>query len=228
MNDSLGDRMKEQYEDRTRYSLPRRTYTILRLDGRAFHTYCRFLVKPFDTQFMDDINEVAIRLCQQVQGARFAYTQSDEISLLLTDFDTIASEAWFGGNIQKIVSVGASIATARFNSLRTSEATFDARVFTIPDPVEVENYFIWRQLDATRNSVQAVAQSLYSHKELHGKNSANLQDMIIAKSQNWNNYPIPCKRGTVICYRETQWVVESPPIFTQDRVYLQSMIPRYS
>lgn len=225
MGDSLGDRMKSQYENRTRFSLPRRTYTIIRLDGRAFHSFCRNLERPFDYQFMRDMDATAVHLCEQLQGSAYAYVQSDEISILLTDFAKITTDAWFDGNVQKMVSVGASIATAYFNSLRLSMATFDARVFTIPDAIEVSNYFVWRQQDASRNSVQMVAQSLYSHKELHGKNVNEQQDLIHLKGMNWNDYPVRAKRGGFVCYRDQRWTVEDPPIFTQDLAYLGSLTP---
>ena len=132
-----------------------------------------------------------------------AYTQSDEISLLLTDFETITTEAWFDGQVQKMVSVAASIATAKFNNVMhrlhivplDKLAFFDARAFTIPDSIEVENYFIWRQKDAMRNSLQMHAQSLYSHKELNGKSQANMHEMIHDKGENWNDLQEGFKRG---------------------------------
>ena len=115
MQDDLGNRMKGQYEDRTRYSLPRRTYTIIRLDGKAFHTFTRNMKRPYDENLMKIMDETAKFLCEEIQGAQFAYTQSDEISLLLTDFEKITTDAWFDGNIQKMVSVAASLATQEFN-----------------------------------------------------------------------------------------------------------------
>src|SRR5690348_14094376 len=118
MRDDLGDRMKNSYENRTRYSLPRRTYTIIRIDGKAFHTYTKNLQKPFDAGLYEDIDKAIIEIMPQIQGADFAYTQSDEISILLTDFATTQTNAWFDGNIQKIVSVASSIMTAEFNKQR--------------------------------------------------------------------------------------------------------------
>src|SRR5512137_2136173 len=118
MQDALGDRMKGQYEDRTRYSLPRRTFTIIRLDGKAFHTYTRGLKKPFDGDLFADIDTAIINMLPEIQGAVFAYTQSDEISVLLTDFATTQTDAWFDGNLQKMCSVAASIMTAQFNAAR--------------------------------------------------------------------------------------------------------------
>jgi tRNA(His) guanylyltransferase len=205
MHDALGQRMKEQYEERTRYMLPRRTYTIIRVDGKAFHTFTAGLQKPFDKHLMEVMDKTAVALCNAIQGAIFAYTQSDEISILLTDFATLQTNAWFDGNVQKIASVSAGIATAAFNYHNQTQVAsvknlpvFDARVFTIPDPIEVENYFIWRQADATRNSIQAAAQALYSQKELHGKNTNELQEMMFQKGINWDEYSAGEKRGRLI------------------------------
>lgn len=198
--DSLGERMKVYYEDRTRFFLPRRTYTIIRLDGKSFHTYTRDLSRPYDGQLMLDMISTMQFLCENIQGVCFAYTQSDEISLLLVDFATIKTDAWFDGNVQKMASVSASIATAKFNELRPGKlAFFDSRVFTIPDSVEVMNYFIWRQKDATRNSISTAAQAYFSSKQLINKTSNEMQDMLWTEyGVNWNDYDPRFKRGTVI------------------------------
>ena len=248
-NDQLGKRMKEQYENRTRYMLPRRTYTIIRLDGKAFHTFTRGMKRPYDPDLMRIMNETSIFLCENIQGAKMAYTQSDEISILLTDFEKTTTDAWFDGNIQKIVSVSASMATAEFNNIflqdilqtsdgdpafvlrQTTMAFFDARVFIIPDPVEVENYFIWRQKDAVRNSVAMTAQSLYSHEELDGKSSNDQQEMIFQKGHNWNDMPEGFKRGRTI-YKSTcldpeeygNWEIETPD-FLKERETLRALVP---
>lgn len=235
-SDSLGDRMKSQYEDRTRYFLPRRTYTIVRVDGKAFHTYTRGCKKPFDEELMTSMDQATKFLCEEIQGAQYGYVQSDEISILMTDFNKITTSAWFDGNIQKITSVAASLATGKFNawignrfkadgSAQFETAYFDARVFTIPDPIEVANYFIWRQKDAVRNSISMVARSFYSHKELDKKSTSDMQEMIHKKGVNWNNYPIGSKRGRMLVYRNTQWEIEEPPTFTQNKAYLESLIP---
>lgn len=245
MNDQIGDRMKQQYEDRTRQSLPRRTYTLLRLDGKAFHTYTQGCQQPFDEELIKALDQTAIYLCSEMQGAVMSYLQSDEISILLQDFTNIHTNAWFDGNIQKMVSVSASLATAKFNELRVSfgkVATFDARVFTIPDPFEVENYFIWRQQDWTRNSVTAVAQTVYSHKELHNKNISERLEMLFQKGVNWNSFPAHQKRGRCVIKKmgtkvvpnvgvisAPLWVTDNEiPVFTQDRSYLRNQIPLIS
>jgi len=207
MHDSLGDRMKGYYETRTRFYLPRRTNTIIRLDGKAFHTYTRGLQKPFDVAFIGDMCCTMFHLCKEIQGAKIGYTQSDEISILLTDYGTITTDAWFDGNIQKICSVSSSIATQKFNELRPDRpALFDSRVFTIPDLSEVTNYFLWRTKDAERNSLQSLAQSLYSQKELHGKGTVQLHEMCFAKGRNWNDLYNWEKNGTVTQRVNAKWV----------------------
>ena len=226
MKDALGDRMKDAYEDRTRTYLPRRTYSIIRIDGKCFGSYTRGLERPFDMGLIQDMDDTAAYLCKNIQGAKFAFVQSDEISVLLTDFDKINTSAWFDGNIQKMASIAASMATAEFNRLRAKRiiegsvtlesdglvsvrpytndlinmkpAMFDARVFSIPSKTEVGNYFLWRQQDTTRNSISSVAQSLYSHKELTNKNMSEQQEMIFQKGQNWNDYDAKLKRGRFI------------------------------
>jgi len=276
MNDELGNRMKNFYENRTRYLLPRRTYTIIRIDGKAFHTYTRGLKQPFDAGLIEDMNETAQYLCKNIQGAKFAFVQSDEISILLTDFETIATDAWFDGNIQKIASVSASMATAKFNHLRMSRiikdstklekdglisirpiendllrmklAEFDSRLYSIPSKIEVKNYFIWRQADCVRNSIQSVAQSLYSHSELNNKNTKQMQEMIWQKGINWNNYDSTLKRGRFVIKESyekvverfeemkkyktpvetvirTRWIARGCPIFSQSPEFLDLYIP---
>lgn len=215
--DNLGKRMKEQYENRTKTYLPRRTYSIIRLDGKAFHTYTKSFNRPYDLELMDFMTNTAKKLCEEIQGVQFAYVQSDEISLLLTDFNKETTDAWFNGEVQKIVSVSASLATGFFNNfvveniLRKNKyivkakdindfkiANFDSRVFIIPDPIEVENYFIWRQKDAIRNSISMHAQSIYSHNELNGKSQADMKQMIKSSNDNWDILPEGFKLGRTI------------------------------
>jgi len=231
MKDELGTRIKEFYENRTRIKLPRKTYTILRLDGRSFSNYTRGLERPFDNGLIEDMDETACYLCKNIQGAKFGFVQSDEISILVTDFDKIGTDAWFDGNIQKMVSISASMAASKFNHLRMKRiidnsvkvidylvhitpftndimnmnlANFDARVFTIPSKTEVANMMVWRQQDTVRNSISSVAQSLYSHNELNCKTTNQMQDLIHEKGINWNDYPAKQKRGRFIEKQEIQ------------------------
>lgn len=251
MKDAIGDRMKENYEDRTRISLPRRSYTIIRIDGKAFHTYTKGLSRPFDDGLMEDMDLTAAYLCKNIMGAKFAFVQSDEISILLTDFEDIGTQAWFDNNLQKMCSVSASMATMAFNEVRLKRhgfikdfkwAEFDSRVFQIPQKVEVENYFIWRQQDTTRNSISSVAQSLYSSKQLHGISTDGMQELIFQKGINWNDYAPKYKRGRMILKEtyekepdvyminsgsttRTRWVSVEVPIFTQERNFISEKIP---
>src|SRR5580658_4331157 len=103
--DSLGDRLKSNYENRTRYSLPRRTYTVIRVDGKAFHSYTRGCVRPYDEALMSAMDAATMGLCESMQGVCLGYVQSDEISLLLADFADAKTEAWFDGCVQKIASI---------------------------------------------------------------------------------------------------------------------------
>lgn len=204
MSDStaLGDRMKA-YEQVTRFVLPRRTQTLVRVDGRAFHTFLRDADKPFDQEVIAAMGAVAEALCEEMSGAVFAYTQSDECSVLLTDFSAPGTQPWFNGVVQKMTSIAASTATAAFNSAYGRNAagrfaTFDARVFTIPDPVEVANYFLWRQRDAVRNSISMAARAHFSHRQLHKVNTDRMQELLWSQAGiNWNDYPAACKRGQV-------------------------------
>jgi tRNA(His) guanylyltransferase len=195
---ALGDRMKAA-ERVTRQILPGRCYTVLRVDGRAFHSYLRGCVRPFDEVFMQDMDAVAEALCAEISGAVMAFTQSDEISVLVTDFGSAGTQAWFGGVVAKQVSIAASLATAVLNERRPGRrALFDARVFTLADPVEVANYFVWRQRDAVRNSISMAAQAKFSHRQLHGVNTSAMQELLWSEHRiNWNEYPDGCKRGRV-------------------------------
>jgi len=264
--DPLGQRMKE-YEGVNRTFLPRRSYTLIRVDGKAFHTYTKGLVRPFDDGLVEDMNTTAIALCKNIMGAEFAYVQSDEISVLITDFKETGTQAWYGNNLQKMCSVSASIATDAFNRARlvracTSKdgdimevlgkfdlenviktALFDSRVFQVPQLVEVENYFIWRQKDAVRNSISSVAQSLYSHRELNGKSSNMQQELIFQRGINWNDYDAGLKRGRLIVKEEyevtpivegymnpaatlrTKWVAKGSLDFLKERAEFRGMIP---
>jgi len=232
MTDCMGDRMKD-YENRTRYFLPRRCYTLIRIDGKAFHTYTRHLDKPFDDGLRTDMQETTKRLCKSIQGCKMGYTQADEITLLLTDFDEMTTDAWFDGNLQKIASVTSSMASAYFNSCRVKRcgidvepAIFDSRVWTVADPWEAFNTFLWRQIDCTKNSIQMVARSLASHKECQNKNFDQLNELIFQHGKNFNDYPTDCKRGAFVYRKDDGWFIDKePPILSQDKSFFFLRVP---
>jgi tRNA(His) guanylyltransferase len=220
-NTSLGTRMKD-YEACYDMRVPARTYTIVRLDGKGFSKYTRMFEKPFDDILSNVMDVATIELCKYL-NPKFAYTQSDEISLVFTDIENIESELIFDGKVQKLCSISASKVTAAFNKIMLRllasfkytpeeliqkittgdfaeiEAVFDSRVFIIPDFREVSNYFIWRQQDCTRNSVSMAASANFSHKMLEGKSSEEKQEMLFQeKGINWNDYKVKYKRGVII------------------------------
>ena len=234
VRDDLGTRMKEFYEKPYQTKLTRRTPVAIRIDGKAFHTFTRGFQKPFDPLLMKAMQHTMKYLCENIQGCVFGYTQSDEITLILIDYQKLDSSAWFDYEVQKMCSISASMATMVFNKYfseivmqlegdvaqeyetdgdtewvtemekylkayrRSCEkgAMFDSRCFNIPKE-EVCNLVYWRQLDATRNSIQMVGQANFSHKELQGKSCNMIQDMLLTqKDINWNDYPVTCKRGS--------------------------------
>lgn len=231
---SLGDRMKG-YENITRNHLISRMPVILRLDGRAFHTFTKGFDKPYDTTFAKTMELTMKYLCENIQGCVFGYTQSDEITLVLVDYQGLSTSSWFDNNIQKMVSVAASMATLEFNrkfselTLDYSKmgATFDCRAFNVPKE-EVTNCVLFRQNDAIRNSIQALGQAHFSHKELHGKNTEDIITMVKEKTGIlWNKLPIEQQRG-MCCIKneEGHWVVDyNIPIFKgEGREYIEKLI----
>ena len=174
----------------------------IRLDGKAFHAWTSGLERPFDARLQRLFDET-IKFLIEETNATIGYTQSDEITLILYNNQAPDSEVFFNGRCAKLTSVLASMATAKYNALVPEIlpekvgrlALFDCRVWTVPSEQEAVNTLIWRELDATRNSVQMVAQSLYSHKQLHQKGIKELQEMIFAKGINWNDYSDRCKKG---------------------------------
>jgi len=224
---SLGDRMKK-YETVSKTKLLRRTPVIIRLDGKAFHTWTRQLSKvdtllkeePYSSVMHGYMAATTEFLMDNIQNAVFSYSQSDEISILLNDWKKLNTDQWFDGGIQKIASVSASMATVAFNAGSIfSPALFDSRVFNVPKE-EVVNYFIWRQQDATRNSINMLGQFHFSHKDLQGKNVSQVQDMLMAEyGKNWNDIDTWKKRG--FCVTSDHGYDPNIPIFTQARLYIE-------
>jgi tRNA(His) 5'-end guanylyltransferase len=245
---TLGNRMKE-YENCSRITLTRRMPTIIRIDGKAFHTYTKGFEKPWDLYIMESFSYAALTLFTNIQGCKFAYIQSDEISLLLTDYESLETEPWFGKGLQKMVSVSASICTAAFNEFmkdsftdkdRGKTALFDARAFSVPKE-DVCNYFLWRQQDAIRNSIQGLAQANFSHKSLHGLNTSKLKEKLLAeKDIDWNELPAYKKHGWGVVKRQDASEIgqaEAPdivrakavvdrdiPNFGENRFFIESML----
>lgn len=256
IRDNLGTRMKTYYEQVPKTRLVRRMPVAIRIDGKAFHTFTRGFQKPFDEVLGNAMVRTMEYLCKNIQGCVFGYTQSDEITLLLIDYQTLDTCAWFDYEIQKMCSISASMATMAFNKYFFEEARdwynrqlpstlqceqniikqwkvykiaaeksamFDARCFNIPKE-EACNLVYWRQLDATRNSIQMVGQANFSHTELQGKSCNIIQDMLLTqRSINWNNYPTRWKRG--VAWKKNIGIdYEMPILKGEDRKYVDEVI----
>lgn len=276
VHDDLGNRMKTYYEGIPQTKLMRRTPVIIRIDGKAFHTFTKGFRKPFDEIMVKSMQETTKYLCENIQGCVFGYTQSDEITLVLIDYQKLTTDTWFDYEVQKMCSIAASMATMAFNKIFKEKvesfieeggafslaqlnynqmemephlkaiekgAMFDARCFNIPKE-EVTNCVYWRQLDATRNSIQSVGQANFSHNELHEKTCNMIQDMLHEqKGINWNDYPTYLKRGTAVIKNrmvvepygtrmlfpdkpEGHWCIDlnMPQLKGDDRRYLEELV----
>jgi tRNA(His) 5'-end guanylyltransferase len=265
------DKRMKKYEFVSRDYLMTKTPVIIRVDGKAFHTFTRGFQKPFDDILSNSMQDTMKYLCENIQGCVLGYTQSDEITLVLVDYKNIETSAWFDYNIQKCSSVTSSMATLAFNrafekyfnlwgrktlpdwdlggtneqvddidvkqcaiynKAKQKGAMFDARVFNIPKE-EVCNNIYWRQQDAIRNSIQMVGRTYFSDKQLHKKNTGQIQDMLIhEKGIDWTTIPTRYKRGSC-CIRKTdeqmgrsKWIIDNEiPVFKdENRDYINNLI----
>jgi len=271
MADGLGDRIKK-YEKAFNPAFPIRLPLILRLDGKSFHTMVKKwkCLKPFDEDLIEAMFFTAKTLCENIAGAQVAYVQSDEITILVRDDMDVHSQPWYDKKINKIMSVAAAKASNAFNWKHLTcggheyeenfgdivnmtdpfdlnlMAEFDCRGFIVPEQ-EINNVFLWRMQDCTRNSVQMLARAHFSHKQLHKKNNNEIQDMLMSLDPpiNWNDLPTHLKRGACIIKKAVvkkitrrdekgkvipgefseinrpAWVVDKEiPIFSQDKNYI--------
>lgn len=229
MKDTLGDRMKE-YENINRNNLMKNSDVIIRLDWKAFHTFTRWLDKPFDIDLITTFQNVVKLLAKQISWFKLAYIQSDEISIWINDTDTIQTQWRFDYNINKINSVCASLCTWYFNKLWNKSdkiANFDCRCFNIPRD-EIVNYFLWRQKDWYRNSVQMYARSIFSQNELQWKKMQEMKDMLFNNECDWDELDQVFKNWTYILqswlmfedirpsYENLKWIIEPLYIINKD------------
>lgn len=248
----LDERMKK-YEYVTRHYLMCRTPVIVRIDGKAFHTFTKGMKKPFDHIFMESMQDTMKYLCENVQGCVLGYCQSDEISLLLIDYDTFETSAWFDNNLSKIISITSSLASVYFNqqfSLNLLDyrikakqnnnrdiiyennlysnisrlPIFDSRAFNLQKE-EVNNYFVWRQQDAIKNAIQMVGRAYFTHKELENKNGKDIVDMLDRIKVNYHSFSTCEKRGTCCIKTDKGWELDTEiPIFKDDKDYIEKLV----
>lgn len=238
MKDPLGDRIKAKYENITRSYIPKKTNGIIRLDGKAFHTYAKGLDKPYDEKLIYAMDEAAKHVISKVQGAKFGFVQSDEISIIFTDYDNINSQMYFNGNIQKITSITAAECTHRFNAVRREQGytsnygVFDSRVFSIPTQIEAYNYFLWRQQDCIRNSKLTLAQTHLGKNQCHGFCTNDLVNKLNNNGIFWSEQKNGHKYGRFIIkeYYEkngatrSRWVaVDATPL---EKEYFLNILPK--
>lgn len=267
VHDEIGKRMKEFYESVPKTKLVRRMPVIIRLDGKAFHTFTKAFQRPFDDVLIEAMQETMKYLCENIQGCVLGYTQSDEITLVLADYKKLNSDAWLGYEVQKMCSIAASMCTMAFNRnfeavvsrlcglepeeqcvrylRKIGSAMFDARVFNIPRE-EVCNCLYWRQLDASRNSVQMMGQAYFSFRELQNRTGSAIQDMLMTeKGINWNDLEDWKKRGSCCIKRKRlngpdsetsdqpdmkgnerlNWEIDrNIPVFSQNRAYIEDLV----
>lgn len=197
---TLAQRIK-RYEASSDVLLTPRMPVIIRVDGRSFSKFTKRLNRPFDQGFINAMVLSATMVMSDMQGCKVAYVQSDEASFLLTDYDKINSQGWFGYELQKMVSISAACMTAHFMSFfcdSENVAMFDSRAFNLPKE-DVVNYFLWRTKDWQRNSLQMYCRSFFSHQEMHKKSREDMHEMLHSKGKNWtNDLPNQVKNGTFI------------------------------
>ncbi len=197
----------KEFERQQRAYLNRDEYAIIRLDGRAFRTYTRGLSKPYDIQFMADMDAAARAVASELSGVRLTYVQSDEISVVITawnpDLDPDEEDRgqlMFGGAVQKLVSIAASVCSVAFNGLRPDQgpALFDARAFSLPTHGDVLRYLAWRQADARRNTMSMLARTRFTDAELHGRSTYEQHEMLLSIGTDPNDLPVGFTRGRIL------------------------------
>ncbi len=210
-NDGLGDRCKQYEQQEAGRRAMRGLPLLARLDGRAFHTFTRDLQRPYEPGMSRCMIDTARYLVQETI-AKVGYTQSDEITLAWYEPSQSTSDYAFDGRFQKLASVLAGLASARFVQLVARELPhkaaevphFDCRVWQVPTLADAADVFVWREDDATKNSVSMAAGAHYSDRELHGKDSAAKQELLHARGVNWNDFPAFFKRGTYLQRRAVE------------------------
>lgn len=204
MGDELGDRMKLYESAEAGRRLMPLLPVLARIDGRSFHSFTRGMDRPFDRSFSAAMVATTMALVRET-GACMGYTQSDEITLAWHS-ESHKSQIWFDGRVAKMTSQLAAQATVLFYRIVVERMpqyadrmpTFDARVWNVPNRTEGANVFLWREWDATKNSLSMAAAAHYSPKQLHKINGAQKHDMLMAAGVNWNDYPAIFKRGAYV------------------------------
>ena len=208
------------FESAVETQLPANTLAVIRLDGKAFHTFTKNFARPFDAHFAATMDAVGAHLCDVIDGAMFAYVQSDEISVVFSDLANPGTQMWAGGRVQKMVSIAAANATAMYMAVSPTALfpIFDARVHTLDSLDQAREYVVWRRADATKNAITMAANTLRSHKALMGLPTAARRELL--RGTEHEHLPKEFLNGRLIVkeYRE------EPVIYTDRRTNLQHSI----
>ena len=224
--------LMKEFESCYDIRLPSQMPIIIRIDGNSFHAWTKRsgVKRPHDERMITLMAETAKFLCENVSDCILAYTQSDEISLLISHLQVPFSESWFGRRLEKLVSITASMASCYFNLNNPFDvkipAFFDARAFVLPVS-EVKRYFIWRQKDAVKNSLFSLARHYYSHEKLIGKKRESLHEFCFQKGENWSHLPTAKKRGVSVYKRELLVTTGQKPTY-RTRLYIDYETPTFS
>ena len=224
--------LMKEYESCYDLRMPPQMPIIIRIDGNSFHSWTKRtgVERPFDERLTKLMAETTRHLCENISDCVFGYTQSDEISLLISHMRSPFTESWFGRRLEKILSISASVATYYFNVNNPFDikipAYFDARAFSIPE-TQVKRYFIWRQKDAVKNSLFSLARSFYSHEKLVGASRDVLHEMCFLKGQNWAHLPVARKRGVGVYKREILVETGQKPTY-RNRLFIDYNIPTFT
>ena len=223
----------QYYRGLTDYRLLPNRDILVMLDGKNFSKLIKNnFKKPFDDDFIDMMNKTAQFLCENVQGCKFAYTQSDEISLLITDYETTETDTLFGGRLCKIQSILASLATSEFNRQfilyylkdkgytgiecenvikKMKLAQFDCKAWVVPSQNDAFAWFLYRQLDCVKNSKQQTAQTYLPHKQLVGHNADEQIQMVAEKNGiDWYAFDNKYKYGRFVYKVKKQMTTTLP------------------
>jgi len=209
---TLGDEQKKYEQlkagETAMFGLP----VIARLDGRGFHNFTKGLRRPYDEALSSCMMDTAIYLLN-LANPNIVYTQSDEITLIWANQyeEDKETKVFFKGKIQKMVSILAAMATSEFQcsmrqrieSKADEQPLFDCRVWQVPNLQVAAENLLWREMDATKNSITMAASAYYPHKELEGKHSGDKHEMLLQKGINWNDYPNFFKKGSYFTKRKT-------------------------
>lgn len=220
----LGVRQKE-LEHKTRHFLPAGSYTMIRVDGKSFHSWCRGLQRPYDMRLVETMRQTMLALCERTQDCVLGYCQSDEITLILAGYSGEKSQSWFDGNLLKNTSIPAGTASAHFNHhaaqiFEADEiaardlAVFDGRAWAVESVDDVLGNLVFRIRDAERNSASMLGQAHYSPRQLHGVSRRDLIERLEAEhGVSWDAQPGSFRSGSM-CIKRTD---TRPVTFTHKR-----------